>query len=303
MAKYTTEFHNLLVNMPVTSDESKPMYDENGKAIGSGSINFRVRCMGEADNAHKPANYEKYPIWKEEYRKELNDKIIHHFYYREIGCETIAQFCDRFLWTMEEIMPKYNKMFRLQETLLLDDGSSDPAKRSYSYLLGKKEDWEERHTGTDKTEFGRTSTRTGDAWTEAGQSQKTVLEDGTIKEDWDASVGTDTRSSNAACDNENPESNIDINLGVQGQIPAQQYATRTDFSNNHQNITGGNRTHYNGVEDKEGGDNKLTHGHNISRKGYKDIDAIDVLERFPDAYMDIYQMIFKDLEPLFMGIF
>lgn len=33
-----------------------------------------------------------YPIFSESHRRELNEKIINHFRYREIGYETITQF-------------------------------------------------------------------------------------------------------------------------------------------------------------------------------------------------------------------
>lgn len=33
-----------------------------------------------------------YPIFSESHRQELNEKIVNHFRYREIGYETITQF-------------------------------------------------------------------------------------------------------------------------------------------------------------------------------------------------------------------
>lgn len=44
-------------------------------------------------------------------REELNMKILNHYKYREIGCETIAQFLDRLEIAMNEIMPRYNQLF------------------------------------------------------------------------------------------------------------------------------------------------------------------------------------------------
>lgn len=70
-----------------------------------------------ADNVYKYIGLDKYPIYDEEYRVMLNDKIINHFYFREIGFETAAQFAWYMRRTMNEIMPKYN---RLYEAMLTD---------------------------------------------------------------------------------------------------------------------------------------------------------------------------------------
>lgn len=55
-----------------------------------------------------------YPIFDEDYREILNNKIIEHFYFREIGFETFALF-KRFLnRKMNEIMVYYNQMYKSQ---------------------------------------------------------------------------------------------------------------------------------------------------------------------------------------------
>ena len=53
-----------------------------------------------------------YPIWDEEYRPILNEKIINHFLFREIGFETPALFHWYLNRTMHEIMPYYNQMYK-----------------------------------------------------------------------------------------------------------------------------------------------------------------------------------------------
>lgn len=53
-----------------------------------------------------------YPIFDESYRASLNNKIIEHFYFREIGLETAALF-KRFLnRKLNEIMPYYNQLYK-----------------------------------------------------------------------------------------------------------------------------------------------------------------------------------------------
>lgn len=58
-----------------------------------------------------------YPIWDEAHRSVLNNKIIHHYMFREIGFETPAMFKFYLNRTLDEIMPYYNKLY---ETTVYD---------------------------------------------------------------------------------------------------------------------------------------------------------------------------------------
>ena len=53
----------------------------------------------------------KYPLFDESYRAGLNDKIIDHYYMREIGCETVDMFIRLVSRRMNEVMPYYNQLF------------------------------------------------------------------------------------------------------------------------------------------------------------------------------------------------
>lgn len=55
-------------------------------------------------------NFE-FPIFNENYRETLEFKIIHHFYFREIGFETPALFRDFLYRRLNEIMPYYNQRY------------------------------------------------------------------------------------------------------------------------------------------------------------------------------------------------
>lgn len=68
------------------------------------------------DNNFK-IDLQSYPIFLETHRAELNQKIIDHFYFREIGFETAELFNFHLRRTMNEIMPYYNRLF---ETELLE---------------------------------------------------------------------------------------------------------------------------------------------------------------------------------------
>lgn len=53
-----------------------------------------------------------YPIFDENYRESLNNKIITHYWVREIGAETAGLFKLYLNRTMGEIMPYYNQLYK-----------------------------------------------------------------------------------------------------------------------------------------------------------------------------------------------
>ena len=55
---------------------------------------------------------DKYPIWKEEHRKELEKKIIEHYYNQQIGFETWGRFKFELNVKMREIMPYYIDIYK-----------------------------------------------------------------------------------------------------------------------------------------------------------------------------------------------
>ena len=60
-----------------------------------------------------------YPIFDEKYRETLNQKIIDHYWNREIGAETIELFRLFLKRKMNEIMPFYNQYY-LSERMKID---------------------------------------------------------------------------------------------------------------------------------------------------------------------------------------
>lgn len=61
--------------------------------------------------SYKKIGLSNYPIFDETYRTQLNNKIIDHFYFREIGMETVGNFAWFLRRKMNEIMPYYNQLY------------------------------------------------------------------------------------------------------------------------------------------------------------------------------------------------
>ena len=55
---------------------------------------------------------DQFPIWDEAHRGELEKKIIEHYYFRQIGFETVGRFIFYLNTRLREIMPRYNKLYK-----------------------------------------------------------------------------------------------------------------------------------------------------------------------------------------------
>lgn len=69
-------------------------------------------------------NLDSYPIFDENYRKILNEKILAHYWYNEIGQETPDRFNHYLATRMNEIMPYYNKLY-MSELIKFDPLATD----------------------------------------------------------------------------------------------------------------------------------------------------------------------------------
>ncbi len=106
------------------------------------------------DEVYKALGLSEYPIFDANYRAPLNDKIIDHFYFREIGFETAGMFSFYMRRTMNEIMPKYNALYAAQMTIDLEHPLSDYARhyvelwnenRNETWTADRDEEWSRTH--------------------------------------------------------------------------------------------------------------------------------------------------------------
>lgn len=139
-----------------------------------------------------------YPIFSESHRQELNEKIVNHFRYREIGYETITQFIFALNRKMFEIMPFYNQLYESEEleiSALTNYSYDEISKKTGNDLLEK--------TGTD------TNKQTGDS-TRTDTGTQTNEQTGTDKQTFEDVKNKTTYGSN---ENENTTTTSDVTHG------------------------------------------------------------------------------------------
>ena len=157
-----------------------------------------------------------YPIFDEEYRELLNNKILMHYYMDEIGFETAGLFKVYLNNKMNEIMPYYNELYKKQKDLLLN----------FDKTTNLTETFTRDNTTDTNTKSNSTSSNT------ASGTSKNVYQDtpmGTITEqDID---NYDHASSQEFNKNQNTSS-IEDNSNLTGKATSLQNYIRTKTGNN-----------------------------------------------------------------------
>lgn len=77
-----------------------------------------------------------FPIWNENARGELEKKIIEHYYFKQIGFETVGRFIFKLNERLRLIMPRINKIYKTTQ---------------YKYNPIENYNMEEQGTDTQKT--------------------------------------------------------------------------------------------------------------------------------------------------------
>ena len=94
---------------------------------------------------HKVFDEQVVIIFDECHRKELNDKIIEHYYFREIGAETPDRFNFYLRRKMREIMPYYNQLY-ISEMIKFDPLATDyfEEQRAHERAMAEQNGMKER---------------------------------------------------------------------------------------------------------------------------------------------------------------
>ena len=225
--------------------------------------------LGQLIKNNFPLGLSDYPIFNEEYRRTLNNKIIEHFYFREIGFET-PQLFKRFLnRKLNEIMPYYNKLY---ETELLE---YDPL------------------TNYNRTEI----TNRG----EAVQNAINSSDSGQVNDSGNGSNQSSGSSSGKSVYSDTPQGFLQNTA-----IDADSYASSADKSQNTTSSSGSNT--YQSARTTSSS-TATTGSSNTTENITKSITGKDgsksfaeLIQEYRNTLLNIDMLIIDELEPLFMGI-
>lgn len=210
-----------------------------------------------------------YPIFDESYREQLNNKIIQHYYFREIGFETEALFKNRLNQKMLEIMPYYNQMYESSK-LKIDPLSSINLEEVFSRKSKTTGEGTSSTSGTgnntnnfnstDTTDYGKIS-----KFSDIAQAQTTPNE--ILNDKYLTSATVD--------DGQDKNTNTGTNTS---QTESTTSGTSTDERNLDEDTT-------------------------LTRKGNNGTASeSELLNMYRETFLNIDMMIIDDLDELFLGI-
>lgn len=210
-----------------------------------------------------------YPIFDESYREQLNNKIIQHYYFREIGFETEALFKNRLNQKMNEIMPYYNQMYESSK-LNIDPLSTIDLEEVFSRKSKTTGEGTSSTSGTgnntnnfnstDTTDYGKIS-----KFSDIAQAQTTPNE--ILNDKYLTSATVD--------DGQDKNTNTGTNTS---QTESTTSGTSTDERNLDEDTT-------------------------LTRKGNNGTASeSELLNMYRETFLNIDMMIIDDLDELFLGI-
>lgn len=226
-----------------------------------------------------------YPIFEETHREELNEKIIAHYRFREIGQETPAMFKFMLNRTMGEIMPFYNQLYKGQSEI---DGISIFDNYNLTEKIGESTSQNQLKTDT-KNELTNT--------TNVGEGNSTTATTST----------DDTNSISKVQRNDTP-------MGKLTDIYKEDYATETtQTTNNGNTTTTGSASGHD--ETKETNESVITgqYESGVKTDGTRGIlrtmrgknsgeSYIELLKKAKNAILNIDMMVITELETCFMQL-
>lgn len=254
MSKYTTEVRFIC--------ESKSGLEVSG---GSGDVDNIIA------NSWNKIFTSKAPFFDEEYRSVLCQKILKHYYLREICCETVGIWS---LWMntrLEEIMPYYNQLY---ESALIEFNPlyDVDLKRTHN----RKVDSSKQDDGTSKSVSSGENSESG---TSSGSSNNT-------KKD----LYSDTpQGAITGLDNENYLTNA--------RKVTDSGNSSSEFSN-----SGTNKSTVNGETSNTGTTNSLEDyvENVIGKQGTESYSSM--LLKFRETFLNIDMQVIEEFSDLFMGL-
>lgn len=254
---------------------------------------------------------DEYPIFDETYRDVLNRKIIEHYYFREIGVETLARFRWYMRTRMAEIMPKYNRVYQSLDMI------KDPiTNRNLSW----REVWELAETGgttTDRdggTTYGRRDVVNAEDETDYGRTEhranggKDTQLAGTTGEKVIHSDTPMNEISTQAVENGNYATDVTYTTREGQRAGETVYGGTTNVTNGGTDTTTSERISQASGTDTTNSEEQYTRALDTDGNkthtdlGYDGTSPTALLSEFVRQFQDVDVLVINDLADLFMTI-
>lgn len=217
----------------------------------------------------------QYPIFDESYRELLNNKILAHYYTREIGLETVGLWKFALQRKMNEIMPYYNQLYK---SALIDFNPMYDTDLTRKYTLKKDDNRNDTKTFTETSNMNQDVSGNNDQ-NDTSKVHQLVKNSDTPQGGLNGVIDTDYLSSAQETDTESTVKT------------EQDYSSSTDANTkrDYTDILTGNFTANDKYAERVIG---KTGGRSYS----------ELLQQFRGTFLNIDMQVIRELEPLFMQL-
>lgn len=246
-----------------------------------------------------------FPIWDETYRATLCEKILKHYYMREICCETIGLWLFYINRKMNEIMPYYNQLYTtiweditelMNDTDIVKAGNDTTSSvtndktTSDTSTIGMSNSNDNTTTDVNnnstQTDVGKSSSivtgKNTDKYSETPQGSLTNVENGTYL--------TNARITDSKDGTNNESTDTTTNVATGKNVTAGTSTSSTGT------VTNGNDTRVSNYGDIK---NMLEHTKGKSGGG----SNVELLEKIRNYLINIDMLIIDELEDCFMLLY
>jgi len=258
--------------------------------------------LGTLKNLDYPLKLIDYPIFNESYRQLLNDKIINHYFFHEIGFETPDRFNHYLSVRMNDIMPYYNQLYK-SELLAIDPLYTTNIEKIINY------------TGTESNLNNLSGNKTIANDNNTTQTNNLT----TTNEIANNSSGShDTDATLTKYENDTPQTPVKKNYLSDDDFyltkfnQEQSLGTDTSTTEETSNSTTANtgtvtneQTDNGTISETKATTNTLTKDleDNQTIKGNEGISQSELLMKYRETFLNIDLLILGELENLFMGVY
>lgn len=260
-------------------------------------VTIELRDIVTGDNPVDIWAFDYPSYYKGDEKRAFEQKVINHFYFRQLGQETVGRWLHMFRSRIREIMPYYLQMYKSVEIMeKIEDpfGNVDVTETFEQTATGNRTG---NTTGkvTEKQNTDVTVTRTN-----TDTDQTTETDDRTETVNKEHRFSNTPQSSIANVDSYMTEASKDSDTAT---VDADRTVNATRSSNG-SDVTDGE---VNGSTDTEGSSTETssdTIKHTLTRKGNQGVNtyAHDMIE-FRQSFIDVDMMIINNLQDLFLMVY
>lgn len=264
-----------------------------------------------------------YPIFDESYRETLNNKIINHYYFREIGFETAELFKRYLNTTLNEIMPFYNQLYKSEllefnpfynvDKTITSDKNNNSVSDFIGNITGNNHQTAtntSKETATGNQQTDTTATATGESKGESNGTGKNKTKNKRVGSDTPQgflsinSINNDTYASNAEIA-EGESINEYTTNNTTAENNSSEMGTTTAVSENESNATGESESNATTATDTTNKTTSNDFENYVSRVvGKSEGESYsEMLLKFRETFLNIDMMIIDDLKTCFMMIY